>query len=222
MNANLVSIPFTSNSQWYPDTGSNVHLTNELSNLNMHAEDYTGTDQIPSRQWPRLHISNSGCGLLPTPTRNFHLFSLFHVPQIQKNLISVNQFTCDNYVFIKFHHTFFCVKDLHTRQLLPLPGLLLPLLVRRSPWISGILGLAILHLLLSTKLFSLILYPCLHQSLPPLFLLQLNMKCVLLLFVSNNLLKHSLIPKSNLSKVIMVANLAHFNLHSLPWEFLID
>jgi hypothetical protein len=46
MNANLVYVPSASDSQWYPDTGSNVHLTNELSNLNMHGEDYTGTDQI--------------------------------------------------------------------------------------------------------------------------------------------------------------------------------
>jgi hypothetical protein len=65
-----------------------------------------------------LHISHSGYGLLPTPSRNFNLFSLFHVPQIQKNLISVNQFTRDNHVFIEYHPTFFCVKDLPTRQLL--------------------------------------------------------------------------------------------------------
>jgi len=48
----------------------------------------------------------------------FHLFPLFHVPQIQKNLITVNQFTRDNHVFIEFHPAFFCVKDLRTRQLL--------------------------------------------------------------------------------------------------------
>jgi len=90
MNANLTSVPTTSYSQWYHDTGSNVHLTNELSNLIMHAEDYTGTNQIRVGNGQSLHISNSGRGLLPTPSRNFHLFSLSCCSQIQKNLISVN------------------------------------------------------------------------------------------------------------------------------------
>jgi hypothetical protein len=38
----MASVTSPSDSSWYPDIGSNVHLTNELSNLNMHAEDYTG------------------------------------------------------------------------------------------------------------------------------------------------------------------------------------
>jgi len=82
LNANLPSLPTASDSQWYHDTRSNVHLTNELANLNMHAENYNGTDQIRVGNGQGLHISNFGRGLLPTPSRNFHLFSLFHVPQI--------------------------------------------------------------------------------------------------------------------------------------------
>jgi hypothetical protein len=65
-----------------------------------------------------LKILHSGRGILPTPSHNFLLPSLFHVPQIQKNLISDNQFTHDNQVFIEFHPNFFCVKDFQTRQLL--------------------------------------------------------------------------------------------------------
>jgi hypothetical protein len=95
-----------------------VHLTHDLSNLNLNAEEYTWTDQILVGSGQGLHISHSSHGLLLTPSRNFNLFSLFHVPQIQKNLISVNQFTRDNHVFIEFHPTFFGVKDLPTRQLL--------------------------------------------------------------------------------------------------------
>jgi hypothetical protein len=98
------SAPYTS---WYPDTGANVHLTNDLSNLNLNAEEYTGPDQIRVGNGQGLQISHSGRGLLPTSSRNFDLLSLFHVPQIQKNLISVNQFTRDNHVFIEFHPNFF-------------------------------------------------------------------------------------------------------------------
>jgi hypothetical protein len=118
INANLASAPSATDSQWYHDTGSNVHLTNELSNPNLHAEDYAGNDQIRVGNEQGLHVSHFGRGLLPTPSRNFHFFSLFHVPQIQKNLIFVNQFTCDNNVFIEFHPNYLCVKDLRTRQLL--------------------------------------------------------------------------------------------------------
>jgi hypothetical protein len=118
LHANMVSASSASDSSWYPDTGANVHLTNDLSNLNMHAEDYTGMDQIRVGNGQGLNILHSGRGILPTSSRNFHLFSLLHVPQIQKNLISVNQFTRDNQVFNEFHPNVFCVKDLQTCQLL--------------------------------------------------------------------------------------------------------
>jgi hypothetical protein len=115
----MTSATSASDPSWYPDTRANVHLTNDLSNLNLNAEEYTGTYQIRVGNVQGLQISHSGRGLLPTPSRNFNLFFLFHVPQIQKNLISVNQFTRDNHVFIEFHpNFFFCVKDIPTRQLL--------------------------------------------------------------------------------------------------------
>jgi hypothetical protein len=63
MHANLASAPSATDSQWYHDTGSNVHLTNELSNLNLHVEDYTGNDQIRVGNGQGLHISHSGHGL---------------------------------------------------------------------------------------------------------------------------------------------------------------
>jgi len=118
MQVNMTSATSASDPSWYPNTGANVHLTNDLSNLNLNAKEYTGTYQIRVGNGQGLQISHSGHGLLPTPSRNFNLFSLFHVPQIQKNLISVNQFTRDNHVFIKFHPNFFYVKDIPTRQLL--------------------------------------------------------------------------------------------------------
>uniref|UniRef100_A0A2N9ILG5 Uncharacterized protein n=1 Tax=Fagus sylvatica TaxID=28930 RepID=A0A2N9ILG5_FAGSY len=31
---------------WYPDTGANNHITADYGNLNLHAEDYTGQDQV--------------------------------------------------------------------------------------------------------------------------------------------------------------------------------
>jgi hypothetical protein len=103
---------------WYPDTGSTNHLTNDLSNLNLQSEEYTGTEQIRVGNGQGLDILHTGLASLPTAKKNFCLKSLLHVPDIQKNLISVNQFTKDNRVFIEFHPFDFRVKDLRTGSLL--------------------------------------------------------------------------------------------------------
>lgn len=103
---------------WYHDTGSTHHLTNDLSNLNIRADEYRGTDQIRVGNGQGLNILHTGLACLPTSNCNFSLQNLLHVPRIQKNLISVNQFTRDNQVFIEFHPHFFYVKDLRTKKLL--------------------------------------------------------------------------------------------------------
>jgi hypothetical protein len=54
----------------------------------------------------------------PPPHVIFTYFLSFMFLKYRKNIISVNQFTCDNHVFIEFHPTCFYVKDLRTRQLL--------------------------------------------------------------------------------------------------------
>jgi hypothetical protein len=42
--------------------------------------EYIRTDQIRVGNGQCLQISHSGRGLLPTPSRNFNLLLLFHVP----------------------------------------------------------------------------------------------------------------------------------------------
>jgi hypothetical protein len=93
-------------------------LTPELSNLNLRAEEYTGSEQIKVGNGQGLDIHHTGLASLPSSKHNFTLQSLLHVPQIEKNLISVNQFTKDNNVFIEFHPYCFRVKDLRTGTLL--------------------------------------------------------------------------------------------------------
>jgi hypothetical protein len=103
---------------WYHDTGSTHHVTNDFSNLNVRAEEYTGSDQIRVSNGQGLKIHHTGLASLPTAKHKFSLHSLLHVPKIQKNLISIHKFTHDNNVFVEFHPNFFRVKDLRTRKLL--------------------------------------------------------------------------------------------------------
>jgi len=84
---------------WYPDTGSTNHLTNDLSNLNLKADEYHGTDQIRVGNGQGLQILYTGFAHLPTPHINFSLPHLLHVPHIKKKLIYVHLFTHDNQVF---------------------------------------------------------------------------------------------------------------------------
>jgi len=86
LHAKMASASPATDSSWYPDTGANVHLTNDLSNLNLHVEDYTGMDKIRVGNGQGLKILHSGRGLLPTPSHKFQLFSLLHVPEIQKKI----------------------------------------------------------------------------------------------------------------------------------------
>jgi hypothetical protein len=97
------------NYPWFHDTGTTHHMTNELSNLNLHLKEYTGIDQLQVGNGQGLRIHHSGIANLSSPHHNFHLSSLLHVPEITKNLLSVNKFTKDNNVFIEFHPIFFCV-----------------------------------------------------------------------------------------------------------------
>jgi hypothetical protein len=88
---------------WYLDTATTHHLTNDLSNLNMQFEEYIGNEHLRAGNGQGLDILNSGLVYLPTTKKFFSLKSLLCVLDIQKNLISVNQFTRVNNVSIEFH-----------------------------------------------------------------------------------------------------------------------
>jgi hypothetical protein len=103
---------------WYHDTGATNHLTNDFSNLNLQAEEYTGSEQIRDGNGQGLAIHHTSLASLPSTHKNFSLKTLLHVPQIDKNLIFINQFTKDNNVFIELHPSYFRVKDLRIGTLL--------------------------------------------------------------------------------------------------------
>jgi len=100
---------------WYPDTGATHHLTNNLQNLNISSEEYSGQDQICIGNGTRLSISHSGSATLSLSRRKFLLNQLLHVPSINKNLLSVRQFAFDNDVFFEFHSSFFIIKNCKTK-----------------------------------------------------------------------------------------------------------
>jgi transposase InsO family protein len=107
-----------SDPNWYTDTGATHHLTSDLANLNVHAEEYTGTDQIRVGNGKGLPVAHIGTTSLSTPHSSLILKDVLHVPQITKNLVSVQKFTSDTNTFFEFHPDYFLVKDRPTRKLL--------------------------------------------------------------------------------------------------------
>jgi hypothetical protein len=100
---------------WYPDTGATHHITSDLNNSNIHSEAYDGTDEIQVGNDTRLAIKNTGISKL---SPNFILRSVLNVPQITKNLPSIQKFTSDNNVYVEFHPSCFFVKDCTSGRIL--------------------------------------------------------------------------------------------------------
>uniref|UniRef100_A0A2N9G2P8 Retrovirus-related Pol polyprotein from transposon TNT 1-94-like beta-barrel domain-containing protein n=1 Tax=Fagus sylvatica TaxID=28930 RepID=A0A2N9G2P8_FAGSY len=82
------------------------------------AEEPTGYDQVYVGNGQGLPVHHTGSTHLLYPSSKFLMPNVLHVPSIQKNLLSVSQFTKDNNVSIDFHPSCFFVKDLTTGKVL--------------------------------------------------------------------------------------------------------
>ena len=96
---------------WHADTGATHHITHDMANLNLKSDDYTGTYQLQVGNGQGLHISKTGTSSLHASSHSFVLNQVLLVPQIQKNLLSVQKFCTDNNVYFEFHDQYFLVKD---------------------------------------------------------------------------------------------------------------
>ena len=82
MTAFVAGPPSQFNANWYPDSGSTNHLTPELNNLNLHAKEYQGLDQIHVRDGTGLDIKHIGSSKLLISSTSLPLKHVLHVPDI--------------------------------------------------------------------------------------------------------------------------------------------
>ncbi|PKU80975.1 Retrovirus-related Pol polyprotein from transposon TNT 1-94 [Dendrobium catenatum] len=111
----LVAATDSNNHDWYLNTGASAHLTNSMENLSQ-ATSYNGPDNITVGDGRSLSITHTGNGILPTPYRKLKLNSLFHVPNLSHNLLSVSNLTQDNNVSVNFNPSGFTIKDMKTNR----------------------------------------------------------------------------------------------------------
>ncbi|KAK9057449.1 hypothetical protein SSX86_022284 [Deinandra increscens subsp. villosa] len=116
-SANFSEYRSQASSMWLPDTGSSHHVAPDMTNFDS-AESYYGGDNLHvgnGKGLPILHIGNSH---IRSPTKTFNLLNILHVPNIKRNLLSVQQFCRDNDVYFEFHANYFSVKDTSTHTTL--------------------------------------------------------------------------------------------------------
>ena len=93
---------------WYANSGASSHATNDAGNLNQ-KQPYDGNESLIVGNGTTLNILHIGQTTLPAlNNRTLLLKDILHVPSIEKNLISVSQWTVYNDIFVNFD-SFGCV-----------------------------------------------------------------------------------------------------------------
>ncbi|KAJ0857667.1 putative RNA-directed DNA polymerase [Helianthus annuus] len=102
---------------YLPDTGANDHAATDFESLD-NSEAYYGNDSLFVGNGQPLPILNIGSTKIYSPNKTLTLSNVLHVPQLKRNLLSVQKFCVDNNVFFEFHASYFVVKDESTRTIL--------------------------------------------------------------------------------------------------------
>lgn len=89
MQAFMASPLPTTNADWYPNSSTSHHITSNLANLNLKAEEYGGSNQIRFGNGTGLFIKHVGNTQISTPYFHFNLYDVLHVHQIKKNLLPI-------------------------------------------------------------------------------------------------------------------------------------
>jgi len=112
-----MSVGEANDQTWYFDSAASAHMTPSEGNF-LHKSPYTGLDRVLVGNGTLLNIDNIGYAQLPSKTRPLHLRSIFHVPQLRHNLLSVKRLCKDNNCFINFDSSSVSVKDKASGQTL--------------------------------------------------------------------------------------------------------
>jgi hypothetical protein len=104
---------YTSDANWYMDSGATDHMTNDIEHLHVH-ENYKGNEQIQVAKCTHIPILHIGESSLSGFSRPLRLSNVLRAPRISKILLSTHKLANDNHCLIEFHHEFFFVKDLTT------------------------------------------------------------------------------------------------------------
>ncbi|KAK0580027.1 hypothetical protein LWI29_035292 [Acer saccharum] len=96
---------------WYPNTGATHHMT---SSAPPDSVPYTGNTSVLLGNRAPLPITNTGNIPVSLGSHKLSLNNVFHVPSLNKNLLSVARFTKDNSVSFTFTPSGYVISDLNS------------------------------------------------------------------------------------------------------------
>ncbi|KAI5335957.1 hypothetical protein L3X38_026091 [Prunus dulcis] len=114
MTAQSSNIP---NQVWIADSGASHHMVADVSSLH-HVTPCESAEQVTVGNGEGLKIQNIGTTSLSCNSSSLHMPSVFHVPKLSANLLSVNQLFKDNQCLICFDASGFYIQDKHTKTIL--------------------------------------------------------------------------------------------------------
>jgi len=102
---------------WYPDTGASAHMTPFDGNL-VSKIPYHGSTKIMVADGTKLPVNQAGRCYIPTSSCPLCLNSVFHVPSLKQNLISIKRLCRDNNCQVLFDDTSVSIQDKTTGTVL--------------------------------------------------------------------------------------------------------
>jgi hypothetical protein len=90
---------------WYADSGATDHITGDLDKLAI--RDKYGGDQVHKTNGSGMKIWHIRSTTLHTPSHDLVFKNVLHVPDANKNLVSIHHLALDNHVFLELHLWFF-------------------------------------------------------------------------------------------------------------------
>jgi hypothetical protein len=77
-----------------------------------------GNDQVHTARGSGMKIKHISSSTLHTPSCDLVLKDILHVPDANKNLVSIHRLVLDNHVFLELHLWYFLIKDQETSMVL--------------------------------------------------------------------------------------------------------
>ncbi|CAL2255540.1 unnamed protein product [Prunus armeniaca] len=102
---------------WIADSGASHHMVSDISSLN-HVAPCESTEQVIVGNGEGLKIKHIGTTAISCASTSLKLQSVFHVPQLSANLLSVHQLCKDNNCVISFDASGFVIQDRVTKTIL--------------------------------------------------------------------------------------------------------
>lgn len=93
--------------EWYPDSGSSVHVTSSTQNLQT-SHPYEAHDAVMVGDGAFLPVTYVGSAAITTPSSNINFNEVLVCPDIKKSLLSVSKL-CEDYpcgIFFDVNHVY--------------------------------------------------------------------------------------------------------------------